>query len=336
MEGEHSIDKIIGIPEEMPDLAKKVDEYFEGRFEKQIDEYEIEKTPEQQELIKGVLSRCNEYLKEKYNIEPLNLNLDHFHFINVAKIPEEFIKVWKGSRPGGSFVQNHQRINIYIYPDRTYGNLKIAEIIVHEIIHANAFQSINVDAKRMGEITGWDYVPRRSGLSIIKQDKFKRKIPREDFSGALEEGVYFHELDEAVTEELTVRFLQEYVHEIPELEKDVEEFKVELQKVYSRRKSEKPDEQFKIKEEITGLEYGEGNVRVLVQPNAYIEFRNQLSRMTEKLAEHNPEKFSDKEEVFNFLAQRYFDGKLLELARLIEKTHGRGAFRKGALHTKKK
>lgn len=63
-----------------------------------------------------------------------------------------------------------------------------------------------------------------------------------------------------------------------------------------------------------------------VYPKERLQFDELIDKIYEKNRED--EDFKDREEVFNLFARATMSGRLLTLVRLIEKTFGKGAFRK--------
>lgn len=102
------------------------------------------------------------------------------------------------------------------------------------------------------------------------------------------ENLYFGEINEAVTEELARRFARKYFSQIPVLTREVNNVTIEN----------------------------------------YVSARNKLNGFMDSLYEDNKDKFSSREEVFNLFAVAVVKGDLLPLARLVEKTYGKGSFRR--------
>ena len=50
--------------------------------------------------------------------------------------------------------------------------------------------------------------------------------------------------------------------------------------------------------------------------------------MIDKILEKNPDKFQDKEEVFEVFAKGMITGNILPVGRLVERTFGKGTLRK--------
>ena len=61
---------------------------------------------------------------------------------------------------------------------------------------------------------------------------------------------------------------------------------------------------------------------------SYVKEMDKMSQLIELIYDKNKEKFGNKWEVYKVFFKAAFSGKLLEAARLIEKTFGKGSFRK--------
>jgi hypothetical protein len=144
---------------------------------------------------------------------------------------------------------------------------------------------------------------RRIGLNIFDDVNARR---------------FFRDLDEAIIEELTKRFDSRYFGQI-----------VSLSEEYSERKKirsgvNNPEE---IAAVLTSqLENGEWQSEIIGY--AYKKQRDRLNVLVKETYERNSGHFTSTEEVFKVFAEAVLSGRLLELARLIDQTFGRGTFRK--------
>jgi len=148
-----------------------------------------------------------------------------------------------------------------------------------------------------------------------------------------------YDLDEAITVELEKRFDQRYFGEIRALSDEFREREAgrdtaltdsqdEDDKnllndvaVISKSKRENPD--------------GSGVISVSLESYTYPKERKRLRSLIDKIYNKNKDDFVDQEAVFKVFTKAYFTGRILPLARLIEKTLGKGAFNKLAKDTAK-
>lgn len=307
---ETGVSRFVGFSsEEEREVLKKAKNLFENQGDKKILENELrlferEKTPEEIEMINDILSNMPEFVK-KYGGDFPPITTDHIHILDNRKLPEEIRE--KANQEGGGHFSAMQFA--YIFDDEN--SLKNAHKIVHELIHFSAFQSfekISTEEKSGVAI-------RRTGFEIHNNTGDKKEV-------------YFTDLNEAITEELTKRFDKEYFASISHLAGQVKE----RQEFIDKHKGGKQGDIFF--KETKQLETGEWQTTIL--PYAYVEHRRQLREIVKTIYEKNKKEFASREEVFDIFARSAMTGKILESARLMEKTYGKGAFRRGGEKTKRK
>lgn len=76
------------------------------------------------------------------------------------------------------------------------------------------------------------------------------------------------------------------------------------------------------------LEAQEKPKNIITESFAYQQERKILNTLVDKIFERNPEKFQDREEVFEVFAKGMMNGNILPVGRLIEKTFGNGTLRR--------
>lgn len=178
-----------------------------------------------------------------------------------------------------------------IYVVESYGNSNFLKghVLAHELLHFSSFQSyVTQELHDVVAIT-----PRRRGLEMINSDNT---------------GGFFGKLDEAVIEELAITFTNKYLTKNEWLRKDFENHTGYSNGIFE-------------------IERGENGDSVFVS-HAYEKERVSLRHLVNDLFERNKDKFSVPDEVFLLFAKGALTGKVLELARLIENTYGKGWFRK--------
>lgn len=268
-----SVIRLVGkdfvVPRE--EIMKRIGETFEyqlfrGSWKKEVSRWgsmkEREKTPEELEIISIVNDATNQIL-EKYDLEKFDIPPENIHVMkrSIALKIYEFLSL---SKRQGDFSQSSEAGEI-IDPA---SKMELAKAALHEVIH---FKSYNAIQKEMDE-KGW-LGPYRVGLEVHSRDG---------------KNVYFKSLNEAVTEELTVRTLPQIV-EKPVLQ----------------------DEKNKI--------------------NSYPSYekeREYLNDLIDVILKENKDKFKDRDEVFEIFSKAMMTGNILPLGRLVEKTLGKGSFRR--------
>ncbi|PJE50756.1 MAG: hypothetical protein COV29_03425 [Candidatus Yanofskybacteria bacterium CG10_big_fil_rev_8_21_14_0_10_36_16] len=278
---------------------------------------EREKTTEELELIREINERLREFINQ-YGGQYIEVSADNMHFFTWEDIDTETKSEFLSKRPDftgfeGKFSPDDQSIYI-IHEEKTH-KLKFASTLVHELIHFMAFNSLSILKKEDKKLTIGD---RRLGFAV-KKTKGR--------------AYYFNDINEALTVELELEFKKRYFDKISltaKLEKErqrlVKEFKSDLN-VLDNEKSAIDDS--------TWIEkISDGRYRYMV--NVYNEEVNKLRDLIRDIFENNPDEFNSLGEVFNLFTKAYFTGRLLPIAKLIEKTYGKGSFRELGENTKSK
>lgn len=178
-----------------------------------------------------------------------------------------------------------------LYTVDSYGNSNFLKghVLAHELLHFCSFQSYSAREQR-DVLT---MTPRRHGLEMINTDNT---------------GSFFGKLDEAVIEELAITFSTNHLTKNEWLRKDLEEHEGYSSNVLEITKDK--------------------NGNAVFVSHAYEQERTSLRYLVNDLFEKNQDQFNAPDEVFLLFAKGALTGNVLELARLIEKTYGKGWFRK--------
>ncbi len=78
--------------------------------------------------------------------------------------------------------------------------------------------------------------------------------------------------------------------------------------------------------DLAGITERDGSIEMY--DYSYIKERGKLNRIVKDIFKNNTSDFKSVEEIFDIFAKAAMSGKLLPVARLIEKTYGKGSFRK--------
>lgn len=178
-----------------------------------------------------------------------------------------------------------------LYTVDSYGdsNFLKGHVLAHELLHFGSFQSYSAQ-EQQGTLA---ITPRRRGLEMVNIDNT---------------GSFFGKLDEAVIEELAITFSTNYLAKNEWLKEDLEEHEGYSSSVLQITKDENGDTVF--------------------MSHAYEQERAALRHLINDLFERNKDQFNFPDEIFLLFAKGALTGNVLELARLIEKTYGKGWFRK--------
>jgi len=134
----------------------------------------------------------------------------------------------------------------------------------------------------------------------------------------------FSKYNEAITESLKTRFETENFGNIPSLEEKFREKNEWIASLAAEGSDTADDAEW--------LEHVGENV--IFHYNSYPDERQDFNNILRMIAHKNPDRFTSQEEVFDLFARAYFTGHVLEVARLIESTLGKGSFRKIGEETK--
>lgn len=265
--------------------------------------YERKGTPAEREIIAGVLDAMPGFVRD-YGGRPVeNLSETDVHFVDEARISEEHLKLLLAGTAG---FYDFRRQRLVILPDKT-SLLTTAQRIVHEVLHMESFLSLTAETETDGDGEKDKILlhARRVGLSVFDDAHAKR---------------FFRDIDEAVIEELTARFDVRYLTRIRVLASEIErrgEFRTAIEPAQRNDVAAVTDAQ------IPG-----GRWETTVQNWRYGAERRKLKNIIAAIYAAHKDQFGSEEAVFNRFAEAIFTGRLLKIARLVEKTFGKGAFRK--------
>ena len=315
-EKKSGVTEVVGVPAE---TREKTLEIFADIFESVHDQgseqknalrknwlkFEQEKTAEEIVLIEEICDKLQDFTK-KYGAPPLNISPEHIVFIDKKKLNliTQIILYLDGV--GAIFSPRNQ--TVAVFPQMAKGSkLRLAHLISHELMHFNSFQSFNLDSDQSPDTVNSEKLKvRRTGFVVRSKDND-------------EDVFYFNSLNEAVTEELTKRFDHEYFSIIPILEEDV-------------KKRDDYVGGYENNHAFTDTQCLITHKRkwflstVETKSYAYRSERVKFNRLVNNIFNKNKDTYSSTEQVFDVFARAYFNGNLLEVARLIEKTFGKGSF----------
>lgn len=271
------------------------DQHFEA--------YEREKSAAEGEVITGILRSMPEFVRD-YGGQPVeHLSEANVHLVDEASFPEKQREGLLEDDVAGRYDFASQRV--IVLPDKD-SLLTTAQRTVHEVLHIESLLSFTAKAgSAMGQPGKTVLHLRRIGLGVFNSEHTKR---------------FFRDLDEAMVEELAARFDARYFSKIPALTSDIA-------RRADFRETAKPDRQDEIAA-VVSTQSPDGRWKTTAQSWRYESPRRVLRDLIAKLYAAHPDQFASEEAVFNLFAKAVFTGKLLELGRLVEKTLGKGAFRK--------
>jgi hypothetical protein len=302
-EKQSGIERVLKIsPEEEATLL----EHFERTLRNQgIGSHEKEKGAEELEIINGILGRISDFARGYGGKAVRGLTPANIHLIDTAKLsPDDKAAI---QRADVGAIYDFRTQSAIVLPEKD-SRLITAQRIVHELIHLHAFTSLEAEKEPSSEssslltVQGKELHPRRIGFGVFDATHTKR---------------YFRDLDEAIIEELSSRFDARYFAEIPALAS-------ELERRETMRKKVKRDAR-----EIAAVvskQSGDDQWKTSIEAWRYGTQRERLRSLVHQIYEAHRDEFASEEDVFAVFAKAVMTGRLLETARLIEKTFGKGSF----------
>lgn len=194
----------------------------------------------------------------------------------------------------GNAFDNLQKVAVEVGTGTS--NLEIALILFHELLHLGSFSRIRFTNKSARPVLG-NFKPERNGLSILDNDG---------------DAKFFNYLDEALTEKLARRYID------------------------SQRKNALYAKDLALSEELfpgavpgtyVNYEKSRDGESKAVLAEMYPKELQAADDFVRHLYLKNQDRFLNEDEVWNIFFEAKFTGKLLKLARLVEKTEGKGFFR---------
>lgn len=294
-----TITKFIGSNLERNEKMRKL---YEMKFRSDyIDPAEREKTEEEKKFLEDTNRLMAEFIK-RYGGNPIEMPTNLIRFIDWSKLSVDQAQIFATAFKDGFFCLDTQGVAIFSNTSLTHQNrIGLANDINHELIHANSFQSIIVNPNRDGSTRN-----ERVGLDMGKRRLFK-------------------DLNEAVTAELNKRFHNEFLKDIEFTAEEFKKLKQDMADIVARVKD---PSKFNDAASIQHISLPNGTIKSIIHGFEYGQLRSTLNRIIDKINENNPDKFNDKEEVFNIFARAMITGEVKELAKMIEDTFGPGTFKK--------
>lgn len=309
MEKFSSFERVVGnISEtEKEQILRDKGERFDDQTFEDLKGKEREKTPEELEIISLANQITNE-IRQRYGLENFDIPPENIHVITEEAWPREKSAAFFNSMLQG--VAMREKLS----------NTAFAKTVFHEMLHFKSYNAAQITSGENPELDEY-----RLGLTVRTRDGKK---------------MYFVNLNEAITEEMTKRFARKlldnplFSDEIGQTKDvmkkhpqaitasgeplfDEDTFYAEVQGNKSWRESA---------DRLFGKLFG-SNVKISTESFTYKQERKVLNKLIDKTLERNPDKFQDREEVFEIFAKGMMTGNILPIGKLIEKTFGSGTLR---------
>jgi len=260
--------------------------------------YEKEKTPGELEIIDIVNKKTNE-LRKKFGFTDLSIPPKNIYIIPYnAPWPKEAEGSSSYYSPIGQFIVIREAESDIARSSKTV----LAWKILHEMIHFKSYNS----------------------LKQLEDSSFDGHIVGLGSSDGDNDESFLSGLNEAVTEELTTRIMDK-LKDHPRFKKEME-LTNELKKRLSDIKTADGEPLLSGEEFFIGL--NKDNKKIYLEYKELAEEREALNELIEKIFKKNPDKFKDREEVFNLFVKAVVTGDTVSLSQLIDNTFGKDTFKK--------
>lgn len=306
MERFSSFKRVVGAASELEKqeiLDKHADIYAEQDFP-EIERFEREKTPEEQAILELANNATNELL-QKYEVEGFSIPDKNIHII-----PE---KDWHREKGSALYNSMAQAIAIREAPAK----IVFLKKVFHEMLHFKSYNALQVISDAKAKVDEY-----RVGLVVVTRDGEKR---------------FFKFLNEAVTEELTKKFIVRLFDDPLFLRE--RERTAEIMNRYPNARTSQGSMLFNGEvfyadtldddtwKDAIGRVFGRERNRALISESFTHEAeRDFLSSLVDRLYQKNLTEFNSQEEIFDLFAKAALSGNLLRIGKLIDRTFGRGTF----------
>lgn len=307
---ESGINRVVGFESEK---EEEFLQYFKDKFETNTaDSKEKEKTSEEQEMIERINTGMKDFLTQ-YGVEAIEISSDNVHVLDKTKFTEAELKKIQEQFGTENGFYSALKQGVAIMKDYDASKLSFLQTLVHEMLHLQGFYSYQKSSQETADLT----------LSN-KDESASMNIRRSGFSIGTTDGkrLLFHKLNESVITELEIRFEKMYMTKWPELEEELKARDEYIKQVAERDRA--PIE--KVSQTVAEIK-GDKSTGYIWVSYPYYEERQQFNSLVDKLHERNKDDFESREQVFNLFADATLTGRLLPIARLIEKSFGKGSFR---------
>ena len=286
------------------DHLRNVSGYFDPKDIEEIRSLEYFKTPKEIQSIE-IANKLTSDLMKECSVDPYSITPENIHIVP----PELYKKLGKARTlatgvplwGAALFNAEHFRGRPLLF---CYG-------LIHELLHLKAYLSLEVNESKVNNKDDAKKTIRRQGLILYGSQK---NSFHEHFRG----------LDEAIVEETTKRLFSKIF--------EFEEFKQEkewLSSPEAQTKKEKYAKEYNIpKEEIIWVfPIDDKDLKHKFYENPYRSQREVLKYVCEEIQKQFSDKFKNPDDVYKLFLKAHFDGNILEIGRLVEKTFGKSSFR---------
>lgn len=250
---------------------------------------ELEKTPEEIEIIETINNATNELL-QKYGMEPFDVPVDNIHILRSSSWDDKL-------RGQAQLIDTYQLIWI----PRAKLLSVFAVNLAHEMVHLKSYYAMkkNPDSKK--------YSAYRSG--------FKTR-------GIVDDTERLKYFNEGMTEIISHGIFDEISHSGPlAMEQEDKESALRMAPEHFAKGK-------LLGARIVRLADDKYNIEAHFDDFDFLNENQGTSLLLQNLLDRNASRFRSLGELNDFLTESYFTGHMLECAKLIDGTYGRGTFRR--------
>lgn len=239
-------------------------------------------------------------LMEEAGIEPYNIPMENYHII-----PSDLYKEVANENGNAETFYTKQLI-LFDAPDFKDNPVNFGAVALHETLHLKAHFSMEVQEEN-GEI---NKTPYREGVGV-------RALQSHGYHGKYH--IHFFGLHEAIVSEAEKKLLNKLL-DLPELKKEKDSLASDGAKELRKKLAEKKEI---LEDDIFWVDTNKNDWEII----PYYRQREVLNYMCIEIQKQFPEKYQNVDDVFKEFLKAHFTGRLLSLARLVEKVFGEGSFR---------
>lgn len=269
------------------DLRNVYRSNFQDQTEKVDPAIEIEKSDEERAIIVSV-NQITSQLQSKYGAEQFDIPIENIHIIDPAK--------WRAENSVALFSTLNQNIRI---PRKEFMS-EFALVLAHEILHFKSYLAAQHSPDRDHQ-GGY-----RMGLQTVSiKDDTNRLIW----------------MNEGITEMLATKIFDS----------------IESNNLFAREQSDREqviewgvrelDLENILAARITPLGNGTVNIKTCPLPFNYLPETRGASLLVQDLFNKNESRFESRKDVEDMFYSAMFNGNMLGVAKLIDRTYGKGTFR---------
>jgi len=293
MEKFSSFERVVGqvSEDEKNEILRDSCEQFSNQYFQELVDKERKKTSTEVAIINLANQYTNE-IRNKYGLSDFDIPAKNIHVIKKDKWPRENEDALYNSMMQAVALEENS------------ANIVFMKKVVHEMLHFksyNAMQVLNGDESEVSEY--------RSGLTVSTR------------SG---EEMYFRNLNEAVIEEMTMHILRKVIND----KLFVDEIRKTSEIMGANSEARMNNGEYLFDDNTFYAEMKDGVNEIRAESFTKKKERKIFNILIEKLLDRNDEIFKSKQEVFEMFAKAMMTGNILPVGKLIDRTFGRGVFRR--------